>query len=117
GLSVIVDSIGSQSVKGMFLLQTLEAKEATWGVWKSGNITFFETYPKACLVRPEFVNWMLQLSLKADLQTTYQKLVSKNPQTYSAVKVIPEDVFDAAVCACVARAFATGTPKLIAPIS
>lgn len=115
GLSVIVDSIGSQSVKGIFLLQVLEAKEIQWGVWKTGNITFFETYPKACLVRPSFVQWMVDLKLEGNLQETFKKLVKKNPQTYTTSSVITEDVFDATVCACVARAFATGTPKLTFP--
>ncbi len=115
GLSVIVDSIGSQSTKGMLLLQLLGAKCEEWGIWKAGNITLFETYPKACLVRGGFVAWMSELNLNQSLSESFKVLVSKKPNKYSTVSVIAEDVFDAGVCACVARAFAAGSPKLVRP--
>ncbi len=119
GLSVIVDSIGSQSTKGMLLLQLLGAKCEDWGIWKaSNNITLFETYPKACLVRAGFVAWMAELNLNQILSESFKVQVSKKgekPKRYGTVSVIAEDVFDAGVCACVARAFAAGSPKLVRP--
>lgn len=115
GLSVIVDSIGSQSAKGILLLQLLAAANTEWGIWKAGNITLFETYPKACLVREGFVAWMSELNLTQSLSESFKVLVSSKPNKYGTLTVIAEDVFDAAVCACVAKAFATGLPKLVHP--
>ena len=115
GLSVIVDSIGSQSTKGMFLLQMLDATDAQWGVWKVGNITLFETYPKACLVRAGFVSWMRELKLIQNLTQTFSVVVKKKPKRYGSVTVIAEDSFDAGVCSCVAKAFAERSPKLVCP--
>lgn len=118
GLSVIVDSIGSQSAKGMLLLQLLGVKCEEWGIWKASNITLFETYPKACLVRAGFVAWMSELNLNQSLSESFKVQVSKKgekPKKYGSISVIAEDVFDAGVCACVARAFAMGSPKLERP--
>lgn len=118
GLSVIVDSIGSQSAKGILLLKLLAAKEEGWGVWKAGNLTLFETYPKACLVRERFVTWMSSLNLTQCLTESFKVQTSKSgekPKKYGFVNVVSPDVFDAAVCACVARAFASDSPKLVRP--
>jgi hypothetical protein len=115
GLSVIVDSIGSQSVKGLVLLETLAAKEMSWGVWTAGNVTFLETYPKACLVRPEFVRWIHGLQLTQPLSDSFKTLVGKKPNRYADISVIPEDLFDAGICACVAKALADGKPRLVHP--
>lgn len=115
GLSVIVDSIGSQSVKGLVLLKTLGAKETSWGVWTAGNVTLLETYPKACLVRPRFVKWIERLHLDQPLAGSFRTLVGKNPNRYGDISVIPEDLFDAGICACVAKAFADGKPQLVTP--
>lgn len=118
GLSVIVDSIGSQSAKGMLLLELLGAKSKEWGVWEAGNVTLFETYPKSCLVRAGFVDWMAGLNLSQNLSESFRVRISKNgekPKKYGNLTVIAEDVFDAGVCACVARAFAAGSPKLVRP--
>ena len=115
GLSVIVDSIGSQSVKGLVLLRTLDVNEKSWGVWTAKNVTFLETYPKACLVRPAFVRWIRELNLCQSLAGSFKVLVSKKPNKYETWCVIPEDLFDAGVCACVAKAFADGAPLLVTP--
>jgi hypothetical protein len=118
GLSVVVDSIGSQSAKGMLLLQLLGAKSKGWGVWEAGNVTLFETYPKACLVRAGFVEWMAGLNLSQNLSEPFTVQVSKRgekPKKYGTLTVIAEDVFDAGVCSCVARAFAAGSPELVRP--
>jgi hypothetical protein len=115
GLSVVVDSIGSQSAKGMYLLQLLGAKLVAWGVWKVGNVTLFETYPKACLVRAGFVEWMAALNLDECLSQDFRVEADKKPKKYHTINVLTDDVFDAAVCACVAKAFATGVPKLVCP--
>ncbi|MDA9856594.1 DUF429 domain-containing protein [Rubripirellula sp.] len=115
GLSVIVDSIGSQSVKGLVLLETLDAKEKSWGVWASGNVTFLETYPKACLVRPQFVEWIKKLCLEQPLAESFKTLASTKPNTYRDINVIPEDLFDAGICACVAKAFEDSVPRLVSP--
>jgi predicted nuclease with RNAse H fold len=120
GLSVIVDSIGSQSAKGILLLELLNANDEQWGVWKRDNITLIETYPKASLVRAGFVDWMISLELKQNLTESFRVKISKKdekPVRYGNVTAISEDVFDAAVCACVARAHATGSPKLVSPTS
>jgi hypothetical protein len=115
GLSVIVDSIGSQSVKGLVLLKTLGAREESWGVWTAGNVTFLETYPKACLVRPEFMEWIHGLQLTQSLADTFSTLVGNNPNRYEDITVITEDLFDAGICACVAKAFADRQPRLTTP--
>ncbi len=115
GLSVIVDSIGSQSVKGILLLELLGAKQIEWGVWKAENITLFETYPKACLVRPSFVEWIASQKLSYDLSESFTTLLSTKPNKYGKISIIAEDLFDAGVCACVAKAFAEGKPKLVSP--
>lgn len=116
GLSVVVDSIGSQSVKALLLLQLLGAKESGWGIWKAGNITLIETYPKACLMRPGFVSWISGLKLDRDLTATFRVRLTKKPDTYGSKTVIAEDLFDAGICACVAKAFAEGHPKLVSPV-
>ena len=122
GLSVIKDSIGSQSVKGIALLNALEAESEQWGVWRTANLTLIETYPKACLVVPSFVNWMIELSLAQDLTIEFKREVKTDEKTqakkqYESFRVIPEDVFDAAVCACLAKAFQSNSPKLARPNS
>jgi hypothetical protein len=118
GMSVIVDSIGSQSVKGILLRQLLGAQGDGWGKWTVGNITLLETYPKACLVRRSFVNWMAGLKLTTSLAEEFSVRVSdpqERPRRYRRKTVIAEDVFDAAVCACVAKAFREGHPALVTP--
>lgn len=116
GMSVIVDSIGSQSVKGLMLLRILGAKDSDWGVWKSHNLTIIETYPKACLVRKSFVDWMAGLKLnQIEIAQNFRVLISSKPNKYKTIKVIAEDSFDAVVCACVSKAFALKDPKLVIP--
>jgi hypothetical protein len=118
GMSVVVDSIGSQSVKGILLRQLLGAKGEGWGKWTVGNMTLLETYPKACLVRRSFVNWMTGLKLTTSLAEEFPVRVSdpqEQPRRYRRKTVIAEDVFDAAVCACVAKAFCEGQPALVTP--
>tara|TARA_E500000305_G_C4015267_1_gene235200 strand:+ start:469 stop:1407 length:939 start_codon:yes stop_codon:yes gene_type:complete len=115
GLSAIVNSIGSQSVKGLLLLEILNAKLESWGIWKAGNVVFLETYPKACLIRPKFMNWIQGLHLNHSLVNKFKTLISKNSTKYRDICVIPEDLFDAGVCACVAKAFSEGFPPLVTP--
>ena len=117
GLSVVKDSIGSQSVKGMALLNALQAKMKSWGVWHCDNKTFIETYPKACLVVPEFVDWMIEQSLNQDLTQefdSYRKDDEGSRKKYT-FKSLPEDLFDAAICACLAKAFSEKSFEMIEP--
>jgi hypothetical protein len=61
---------------------------------------------------------MSNLDLKQNLSETFTVQVSKKgekPKEYGTVTVIAEDVFDAVVCACVAKAFANKSPRLVAP--
>ncbi len=108
--SAVVDSIGSQSTKGMALLCALDAALESWGVWKSQNITLLETYPKACLRSRSFVDWMCGLQLTHDIREWYKPAKQKDKTLTSQ-----EDNFDAAVCACAAKAFADGKPLLNQP--
>ena len=108
--SAVVDSIGSQSTKGMALLCALDATFHSWGVWRSQNITLLETYPKACLRSRSFVDWMCKLQLTHDIREWYKPAKQKENALVSQ-----EDNFDAAVCACAARAFAEGNPQLKHP--
>lgn len=110
--STVVDSIGSQSTKGMALLCALEAANVSWGVWTSQNITLLETYPKACLRSRSFVDWMCELTMTRDIREWYKPAKKED----DALKG-QEDTFDAAVCACTAKAFAAGSPELKLPPS
>ncbi|MDB4777826.1 DUF429 domain-containing protein [bacterium] len=113
-LSAIVDSIGSQSTKGMALLCSLGATLESWGVWKAGNITLFETYPTACLRSEAFVDWMCGLKLKQDIRCS-KKQRTKKKASKKRLFIDQDDIFDAGVCACLAKAFTAGNPKLKQP--
>ncbi len=105
--SAVVDSIGSQSTKGIALLCALDATLKSWGIWESQNITLVETYPKACLRSRSFVDWMNGLKLTRDIRDwspTKQNVLTRQ-----------EDNFDAAVCACAAKAFAEASSQLRQP--
>ena len=115
GLSVIVDSIGSQSTKGILLLRLLCTTNDSWGIWRAGNITLIETYPKACLVRQGFVEWMVGLSFTQDIAEIFRVQICDKPKRYGPKRLIAEDTFDAGVCACVAKAFARQSPRLVSP--
>jgi hypothetical protein len=112
GFSVITHSIGNQSTKGMVLIYALGASQKSWGVWQKDNITLIETYPKACLRSKAFVKWMLTLSLDRDVREWSNAGGKKRKKPWIKEQ---DDTFDAAVCACLAKAFAGDSPKLVPP--
>ena len=114
GFSVVTHSIGNQSTKGMSLLCVLEALDKTWGVWQKDNITLLETYPKACLLSEAFVRWITQMTLKYDIREWYHPVNKKTKKKEKRIKV-QDDTFDAGVCACLAKAYATNSIELVRP--
>lgn len=113
-LSGVVHAIGSQSTKGMALLCSVGAKTKSWGVWQAANVTLFETYPNPCLRSKSFVEWMQGLKLSRDIRQWYT-LFDKETDRWEQRLLDQNDIFDAGVCACVARAFAEGTLSLKKP--
>ncbi|WP_164102235.1 DUF429 domain-containing protein [Candidatus Laterigemmans baculatus] len=114
GFSVVTHSIGNQSTKGMALIKALCAKDDTWGVWESENITLLETYPTACLRSAAFVEWMTSLPLERDIREWYRPVNKELRRRETKLKK-QGDTFDAAVCACLAKAFSDGSPELVSP--
>ncbi len=112
--SSIVDAIGSQSTKGIALLCALKSEAESWGVWVKRNIKLFETYPKACIRSLEFLRWMHDLRLRHDIREYYYP---NNKDTGKKVRTLAkqDDIFDAAVCACLAKAFVEGALQLKRP--
>lgn len=120
GFSVVAQSIGSQSTKGMALILALGAKHKTWGVWSIENVSLIETYPKACLLSNVFVEWMSSLDLDHDIREWANPIKINGEQNEpefqpERVLVIQDDTFDAAVCCCLARAFASKELPLVNP--
>ena len=101
-LSAIVDSIGSQSTKGIALLCSLNATLKSWGIWEAGQLTIIETYPKACIRSECFLKWAVQQSLPHDIREWYYY---KNRKADRRIQE-QDDTFDAGICALLARAFA-----------
>ena len=98
-LSAITQQIGSQSTKGMALLDALNAVRQSWGVWTvNSRLTLVETYPACCLRSGSFVRWMQ----------------SQAANTHDHDEELRDDTFDAYVCAFVAKAFAI-EPSLLKP--
>jgi hypothetical protein len=91
GFSVVTQSIGSQSTKGMTLLLALEATAQSWGVWQKDNVTLFETYPKACLLSKQFVKWMTQQPCDSDIRDYYQTRRSRKSRL-KMTRLMPEYV-------------------------
>jgi hypothetical protein len=114
GFSVVTHSIGNQSTKVMSLVCGLEADHKTWGVWTKGNVTLLETYPKACLRSEGFVGWMEGQKYDHDIREWYRPV---NKETGHRERTLKEqnDTFDAGVCACLAKAFATCEFELVRP--
>jgi hypothetical protein len=112
GFSAITHSIGNQSTKGMVVIRALEASQRSWGVWQKENITLIETYPKACLRSKAFVDWMLTQNLSRDVREWSNAGSKKRKKPWIKEQ---DDTFDAVVCACLARAFAGDSPKLVRP--
>lgn len=112
GFSAVTHSIGDQSTKGIALISALKAEHETWGVWRKDNITLIETYPKACLCSEEFVRWMVSLNLNRDIREWYKPVIERKQQRRVQVQ---DDTFDAAVCACLAKAFVGKSPTLVSP--
>jgi hypothetical protein len=101
-LSAVVDSIGSQSTKGIALLCSLNAALASWGIWRAGNLTIIETYPKACIRSEVFLEWAVKQSLTHDNREWY---FYKNRKSDRRIQE-QDDTFDAGICALLAMAFA-----------
>jgi hypothetical protein len=120
GFSVVAQSIGSQSTKGIAFLKALGAAQQKWGVWTKDHITLIETYPKACLLSDGFVAWIATLDLRQDVHVRKKPIKKKKGQEVSTEEakgelIIQDDTFDAAVCACLARAFADKSIPLVHP--
>lgn len=114
GFSVVTHSIGNQSTKGMSLICGLEASHRTWGVWTRDNVSLIETYPKACIRSEKFVAWMASQSSAYDIREWYNP-VDKETRKRTRTLTVQDDTFDAAVCAFLAKAFATGAVDLVRP--
>ena len=115
GFSVVTHSIGNQSTKGMLLICGLKAEHGQWGVWTKGNLTLIETYPKACLRSETFVNWMASQPNEYDIREWYHPVDKTTRRREKSLK-IQDDTFDAAVCAFLAKAFATKNVDLVQPL-
>lgn len=114
GFSVVTHSIGNQSTKGISLVCGLEASHGTWGVWTKDNVNLLETYPKACLRSERFVNWMALQPNDYDIREWYNP-VDKKTKKRTKTLTTQDDTFDAAVCAYLAKAHATGAVDLVRP--
>lgn len=101
-LSTVVDSIGSQSTKGIALLCALNATLKSWGIWQAGPLTIIETYPKACIRSEVFLEWAVKQSLSHDIREWYFYGNRKTDQRIQE----QDDTFDAGICALLAKAFA-----------
>lgn len=89
-LSAVQDQIGSQSTKAIYLLNTLQVRGVSTGVWNvsSPETTFIETYPAPCMRSFAFIDAL--------------KKVSGNKPIDS------EDIFDAIVCAFLVSQYSLG---------
>jgi len=110
-LSAVVDSIGSQSTKGIALLCSLNATLKSWGIWQAGQLTIIETYPKACIRSEVFLEWAVQQSLPHDIREWY---LYKNRKADQRIQE-QDDTFDAGICALLAKAFADPPFRLKLP--
>jgi hypothetical protein len=112
GFSVVTHSIGNQSTKGMVLLRALNSTQIGWGVWKEGNTTLLETYPKACLRSKSFVEWILTHDNTYDLREWSNAGSKKRRKPWLKEQ---DDTFDAGICAYLAKAFHSSNPELVQP--
>jgi hypothetical protein len=114
GFSVVTHNIGNQSTKGISLVRGLGAGDKTWGVWRKDNVTLLETYPKACLRSEGFVGWMARQNCDHDIREWYRPVNEETRRRERTLKD-QDDTFDAGVCACLAKAFATCEVELVRP--
>lgn len=92
-LSAVKDMIGSQSTKAIHMLAKFAPTMRSTGVWVDGNaLTVIETYPAAC-----------------------RRRASTRFGALSHQQAAHDDIVDAAVCAEVARLFATNREMLEPP--
>lgn len=107
-LSAIKDMIGSQSTKGMFLLQKFQLKrpEKECGIWMGSNMTAIECYPTTCK-RSEKKGYICHGS--KSLQQLYETVMTGHPD------VATDDEEDAVYCSLIAFQFASDRDSLVPP--
>lgn len=101
-LSAVRDMIGSQAIKGQFLIARSVLPLVSPGVWQAGERTVIETYPTPLRSSP----W---------LSTHFERLVSTDGFLKTATGKAADDIKDALWCALAAAAWTFERARLTPP--